>query len=260
MRAAAGFLYRCPIVALLKGRLNIPTPQQSEFRTRGSAAAPPEASAAGTGWLILLWYAGLVIAALLMRWAMGAASVAVAAGLAAAAAVIPLALLGYTMRSYGDTFNPQILVPAIGPIVIAVLIFEYVEYNQQVDDAYSAQLIPTELVLLSDVKWAGAPGRAGQIRGHVVNRSPHQLVGISVEVMLYGSSEKLAGATAEAKLDLAPGGQSSFNASAPESSPGGGEVPCLQQDALPPPARGGKPGGVECFFRVTRTRGEQVFF
>ena len=56
----------------------------------------------------------------------------------------------------------MILVPAIGPIVIAVLIFDYVEYNRRIDEAFSAQLISTDLVRLSEVKWTGgAPARAG---------------------------------------------------------------------------------------------------
>jgi hypothetical protein len=224
-------------------------------------APAPGDSAQGTGWLILLWYAGLVLAALLMHWAMGADSVAVSSAFAAAAVVIPLALLGYTMRRYGDTFNSHLLVPAIGPIVIAVLIFEYVEYNQRVDEAYSAQLIPSELVLLSDVKWASAAGSAGRLSGHVVNRSPNQLVGISVEVMLYGGSEKLSSAVADAKLDLAPGGQKNFTTTAPDfSAAGAREVPCVREDALPPPARGNKAGVFECFYRIAGTHGEPVFF
>jgi hypothetical protein len=197
-----------------------------------------------------------------MHWAMGnAASVAISSALAAAAVVIPLTLLGYTMRRYGDAFNSHILVPAIGPIVIAVLIFEYVEYNKRVDDAYSAQLIPAELVLLSDVKWAAASGSAGRLSGHVVNRSPHQLVGMSVEVMLYGGSEQLSSAVANTKLDLAPGAQKNFSTTAPDFSAAGiREVPCVQEDALPPPARRDKPGVFECFYRIAGTRGEQVFF
>ncbi len=197
-----------------------------------------------------------------MHWAMvNAASVAISSALAAAAVVIPLALLGYTMRRYGDAFNSHILVPAIGPIVIAVLIFEYVEYNKRVDDAYSAQLIPAELVLLSDVKWAAASGSAGRLSGHVVNRSPHQLVGISVEVMLYAGSEQLSSAVAETKLDLAPGAQKNFSTTAPDFSAAGiREVPCVQEDVLPPPARRKKPGVFECFYRIAGTRGEQVFF
>jgi hypothetical protein len=203
----------------------------------------------------------LVLAALLMHWAIGnTTSVAVSSALAAAAVVIPLTLLGYTMRRYGDTFDPHILVPAIGPIVIAVLILEYVEYNKQVEDAYSAQLIPAELVLLSDVKWTAASGSAGRLSGHVINRSPHLLVGMSVEVMLYGGSEQLSSAVADTKLDLAPGAQKNFSTSAPDFSASVREVPCVQEDALPPPARNNKPGLFECFYRIAGTRGEQVFF
>ena len=225
-------------------------------------AAAPGDPAPGTGRLILLWYVGLALAALLMHWAMGnAASVAISSGLAAAAVVIPLALLGYTMRRYGDAFNSHILVPAIGPIVIAVLILEYVEYNKQVDDAYSAQLIPAELVLVSDVKWAVGPDSKGLISGHVVNRSPHQLVAMSVEVMLYGGSEKLGSAVADAHLDLGPGAQKNFSTSAPDLSAAGiREVPCVREDALPPPARVSKSGVFECYYRIAGTRGEQVFF
>lgn len=224
-------------------------------------APAPGDSVPGTGRLILLWYAALVLAALLMHLAMGNDSVAVSSALAAAAIVIPLALLGYTMRRYGDAFNSHILVPAIGPIVIAVLIFEYVEYNKRVDEAYSAQLIPSELVLLSDVKWGSASGSASRLSGHVVNRSPHQLIGMRLEVMLYGGSEKLSSALAETNLDLPPGAQKNFSTEAPDFSAAGvREVPCIQEDALPPAGRENKAGVFQCFYRLAGTRGEQVFF
>lgn len=214
---------------------------------------------------MLIWYAGLALAALFMHWAMASTdSMALASALAAAAVAIPLSLLGYTMRAYRAAFNSHILVPAIGPIVIAVLILEYVEYNKRVDDAYSAQLIPADLVLLSDVKWArdAAGGGAGRLSGHVLNRSPHQLVGMSLDVTLYGGSEKLSSARADATLDVAPGQQKNFSTTTPDFSAADiKDVPCVQQDALPPPAREHHhPGTVECVYRIAATRGEQVFF
>jgi hypothetical protein len=213
---------------------------------------------------VLIWYAGLIAAALFMHGAMAATdSMALAAALAAAAVAIPLSLLGYTMRAYRAAFNSHILVPAIGPIVILVLIFEYVEYNQRVDDAYSAQLIPANLVLLSDVKWVrDSAHRAGRLSGRVVNRSPHQLVGMSLEVALYGDNEKLGSALTDATLDVAPGQQANFTTAAPDLFAAGiRELPCVRQDALPPTA-GAKasPGAFQCIYRVAGTRGEQVFF
>jgi hypothetical protein len=212
---------------------------------------------------VLLWNVGLAVAGLLMHWAMGNAnSVVLSSGLAAAAVAIPLSLLGYTMRRYGDAFNSHILVPAIGPIVIAVLILGYVDHNRRVEDAYSAQLIPAELLILSDVKWAvGASSSGGAVSGHVVNRSPHKLIGLSLEVALYGGSEKLGGAVADAKLDVAPGQQINFSALAPDFSAAGIKaVPCVRQEALPPPNRKHTAGLFECFYRVAETRGEEVFF
>ncbi len=241
----------------------IGTQSQSEFRSRSSEPAAPGKSSAGTGRLVLIWYAGLIVAALFMHWAMAATdSMPLAAALAAAAVAIPLSLLGYTMRAYRAAFNSHILVPAIGPIVIAVLIFEYVEYNKRVDDAYSAQLIPTDLVLLSDVKWArNAAGGASRLSGHVVNRSPHQLVGMSLEVALYGGSEKLGTALADAPLNVAPGQQANFSTPAPDfSAANARELPCVRQDDLPPSARKNQMGVVQCVYRVAGTRGEQVFF
>jgi len=211
---------------------------------------------------VLVWYVGLTLAALFLHLSMTNNSAALSSAFAAAAVVIPLTLLGYTMRSYGDTFNSHVLVPAIGPIVIAVLIFEYVEYNKRVDDAYAAQLIPADLVLLSDVKWTrGAADGTATVAGHVINRSPHQLVGLSVELVVYGGSEKLASATTDAKLDVGPGQQANFTTVTPEFPAAGlRDLPCIRQEALPPPIRKGKAGLFECFYRVAGTRGEQVFF
>ncbi len=212
---------------------------------------------------MLIWYAGLIVAALFMHWAMASTdTMALASALAAAAVAIPLILLGYTMRAYRGAFNSHILVPAIGPIVIAVLIFEYVEYTKRVDDAYSAQLIPADLVLLSDVKWArDASGGASRLSGHVVNRSPHQLVGISLEVALYGGNGKLGGALADAALNVAPGAQVNFSTVAPAFDAAGiRELLCAREDNLPPPARKPAPGVVQCVYRVASTRGEEVFF
>jgi hypothetical protein len=209
---------------------------------------------------VLLWYAGLVLAGFLMHLAMlNTASMVLASGFAAAAAVIPLSLLGYTMRRYGDTFNSQILVPAIGPIVIAVLIFEYVEYTRRVDDAYSAQLIPANLVLLSDVKWTrGASSRTGRLSGHVVNRSPHQLTGMTLEVALYRGGEKLDDELSEARLNVAPGQQGNFNTVTPQPpAKGANELDCAPEN---PPPRGNRPGALQCLYRIAATRGEEVFF
>jgi hypothetical protein len=197
-----------------------------------------------------------------MHLAMGNAdSLVLSAALAAAAVAIPLSLLGYTMRSYGEVFDPHILVPAIGPIVIAVLILGYIDRNRRLEEAYSAQLIPTDLLILSDVKWAKGASGAFRLSGHLVNRSPHQLVAISLEVALYGGSEKLGSAVAEAKLDLAPGAQMNFSAVAPDFSVAGlRDVPCVREEALPPSARKSSSGLFECFYRVAQTRGEEVFF
>ncbi len=239
----------------------IRTQSQSQPQSRGPQAPGPGSPSAGTGRLILLWYAGLALAALFLHWAMAStASVLMASALASAAVVLPLTLLGYTMKSYGGAYNSHLLVPAIGPIVIAVLILEYVEYNKRVDEAYSADLIPSSLLILSDVKLSRDKGR-GRISGHIVNRSPHQLTGVSLELMLFGGSEKLTGAAAEAKLDVGPGQQANFAVAASEFGRlGVDQLPCIRQEQLPPPAMPAKPGVFECYFQVTGTRGEEVGF
>jgi len=238
----------------------IPTELKSDFPGAGSNV--PEEPSSSTVRLILLWYAGLAASALFIHWALGTGSAVVASALAAAAVVIPLTLLAYTMRSYGSVFDSRILVPALGPVVILLLIFEYVEYNKQVDEAYSAQLIPANLLMLSDVKLAHGNGRsAGRLSGHVVNRSPHELVGISLEFVLFGGSEKLSSAVADAKIDVAPGQQGNFAAPTPGLSAATlNELPCTRAEALPPPSRQNRSGMLECYYRVAGTRGEEITF
>jgi hypothetical protein len=110
--------------------MSIPGAAPSTAASPGTSGRPKEASSPGLGRLVALWYAGLITAAVLVHCALGnAESTILAAILLAAAVVVPLTLLGYTLRVHGAALNSQILVPAIGPIVIGVLIFEYVEYN-----------------------------------------------------------------------------------------------------------------------------------
>ncbi len=216
-----------------------------------------------TGRLVMLWYAGLLLAALLVHWALGnAESVPLSASLLAGAVVIPLGLLRYTLTAHGGDFNSQILVPAVGPIVIAVLIFEYVEYNKRVDDAFSAQLISSDLIQLLDVKWAGADPGSGRVSGRVVNRSPHHLIGMSLEVLLYAGREQLRSATADADLDVGPGQQANFKMITLAGPAAGAEaLPCADERAAaarpPSPAN---PQRIECVYRLKGTRGEEAQF
>jgi hypothetical protein len=217
-----------------------------------------------TGRLVLLWYGTFLVAGLLVHGAMGSAeSVVLSAALLAGAVALPLTMLGYTIRTNGDDFNSHILVPAIGPVVIAVLIFDYVEYNQRIDDAFSAQLISTDLVQLLDVKWAGASAdKSGYLSGRVSNRSPHQLTGMGLEVALYAGSEKIAGMTADANLDVPPGQQRKFDVTT-RARPAGPAypLPCTDERAASAPAQAtrGSPQEFVCVYRLARTRGEEVF-
>lgn len=236
----------------------IQTKAQSEIRPR-SSEAPASGDPQGIGRLILLWYAALGLAALFCHWAMDSQSAVLSAALAGAAIAIPLLLLAHTMRSYGPALNSHILVPAIGPMVILVLILEYVEYNRHLEDAHSAELIPAELLSLSDVKWAGAKaGAPGRLSGHVANRSPHELVGMSIELMLLGGQHRLGSAVAEAKLDVAPGQQGDFAAPTPPLA-AATNTPCVRAGPAAPEEPKSS-GGLQCFYRVIATRGEEVFF
>lgn len=209
----------------------------------------------------MLWYAGLLFAALLVHWALGTAeSVPLSAALLAGAVVIPLTLLRYTLTAHGGEFNSQILVPAVGPIVIAVLLFEYVEYNNRVDEAFSAQLISSDLIELLEVKWGGADPGSGRVSGRVVNRSPHHLIGMSLEVLLYAGREKVRSATAAADLDVGPGQQADFKVTT-LVSPGIQALPCADERAAAPrEPHPGNPQRIECVYRLKGTRGEEAQF
>jgi hypothetical protein len=197
---------------------------------------------------------------LLSYWAMGTESALGSAALAGGAIAVPLLLLGHTMRSYGPVLNSHVLVPAIGPMVILVLILEYVEYNRHLEDAHSAELIPADLLSVTDVKWAiGKSGGLDRLSGRIANRSPHELVGMSLELMLFGGSRELGSARADATVDVAPGQQGNFTATMPHlAAVPAAQLPC-ERAGPSPPALPDRPG-LECFFRVTATRGEEVFF
>jgi hypothetical protein len=193
-----------------------------------------------------------------------AQAVVLSSALLAGAVVVPLTLLAYTLRTYGANFNSHVVVPALGPVVIAVLIFEYVEYNKRIDEAFSSQLIPTSLVQLTDVKWiGGAAGKSGRLSGRVLNRSPHHLIGMSVEIVLYGGREQLASVDADAALDVPPGQQRAFTTGELEGPlvAHSGVMPCADEAASKPaPSKGDQPQLFECVFSVKGTRGEEVFF
>lgn len=217
-----------------------------------------------TGRLVLLWWGTFLLAGLLVHGALGnAESEVLSAALLAGAVALPLTMLGYTLRTNGDDFNSQILIPAIGPVVIAVLIFDYVEYNQRIDDAFSAQLISTDLVQLLDVKWAGASAdKSGYLSGQVSNRSPHQLTGMSLEVALSAGGEKIASMTTDANLDVPPGQKSKFRVTTMARPAGPAyPLPCTDARAAPAPAQAtrGSPQDFACVYSLERTRGEEVF-
>jgi hypothetical protein len=218
---------------------------------------------ASTGRLVLLWYGTFLVAALLVHGALSnAESIVLSAALLAGAVAVPLAMLGYTLRANGADFNHRVLVPAIGPIVIAVMIFEYVEYNQRVDDAFSAQLISADLVQLLDVKWAGAgSNRIGHLRGRISNRSPHRLIGVGLEVALYAGSAKITALTADADLNVPPGQQRQFDLTT-SARPAGitDPLPCIDERATPAGGVRGDPQKILCVYRLERTRGEEVDF
>ncbi|MGO9060032.1 MAG: hypothetical protein ACLQU2_22025 [Candidatus Binataceae bacterium] len=212
---------------------------------------------------MLLWYGTFLVAGLLVHGALrNADSVVLPAALLAGAVALPLTMLGYTIRSNGGDFNSHVLVPAIGPIVIAVLIFDYVEYNRRIDEAFSAQLISTDLVGLSDVKWTGVgAGKSGHLSGRVSNRSPHQLIDLSLEVRLYAGSEKVASVIADADLDVPPGQQRGFNLTTTARPAGPADaLPCSDERAAP--AQGIRGGAQEfsCIYRLKGVHGEEVAF
>ncbi len=212
---------------------------------------------------MLLWYGTFLIAGLLVHGALrNAEAVVLSAALLAGAVAVPLIMLGYTIRSSGGDFNSHVLVPAIGPIVIAVLIFDYVEYNRRIDEAFSAQLISTDLVGLSEVKWTGVgAGKSGHLTGRVFNRSPHQLIGMSLEVKLYAGTQKVASVIADADLEVDPGRQANFNLTTAARPAGpANALPCSDERAAPAQGTGGGPQEFRCIYQIKGVHGEEVSF
>jgi hypothetical protein len=79
--------------------------------------------------------------------------------------------------------------------------------------------------------------------------------------VLYGGSEKLSSAVADANLDVAPGQHGSFTtAMADLSIAAGAELPCVRVEDDPEPALREHRGVLQCIYRVTGTRGEDVIF
>jgi hypothetical protein len=201
------------------------------------------------------------LAVLSLNLAIGARSTVLASALASTAVVIPILLLGHTIRAYRAAFDSRVLVPALGPIIIVVLIFEYVEFSKRLDYAHSLDLIPANLLMVSDVRWTrGGAASPGRLSGHVYNRSGRELVGLSLEAALYGGSEKLSSATADTDLDVGPGEHGSFTVATADFSAAVRDLPCVRMEDDLAPVVNNQGRALECVYRITGTRGEDVDF
>jgi hypothetical protein len=256
-RAAA----RLTSFAAALDNMAIRTESQSEFRTSSGAPAPGNSSS-GVGRLVALWYGGLAVAALCLHLAIGTNSTVLASVLAATAVVIPILLLTHTMSSYRAAFDSRVLVPVIGPVIIVVLLCEYVGIGKRLGELHSADLIPSNLLMVSDVRWThGGGARPSRLSGRVYNRSGRELVGMSIEAVLFGGSEELSSATAETDLDVGPGEHGSFNVDTSDFATAGlAQLPCVRMDDDLAPVVNNPGGTLECVYRVTGTRGEDVVF
>jgi membrane protein implicated in regulation of membrane protease activity len=222
------------------------------MRDRGGIISKGDA----TGRMVMIWYGGFLGAGLLVWIALCASDSATVAAAALAGAVVTLlSLVSYTQRRREDEFRRHSLVAAVGPLAVAVMLFEYQVYQHRVEDTLSANLIDAGEVEVRDLDWSGtlhARG-LGRLHGVVRNHSTIPLLGLSLELSVFSKHFQPDVVTADVAVAVPPGGEQSFDAAAPTAPLiGTHRLRCLNRnlddgrnDVLAP---------VKCRYQVSKTR------
>lgn len=211
-----------------------------------------------TAWLIAVWYVGLSCAALLGWAAMEESDTyQAAAALLSAAVVLMLALASYSLRARSGDWNRHSVVAAVGPLVIAIMLFEYYVYNRRIEDTVSTHLIPSEQVELADVDWSAMSAR-GHLSGVIRNHSSVLLRSVSVDLSVFPRRRTTRPVRAVVTVDVPPGAERPFDTQTDAPPSGMRRLHCfdthmISRAAVRPPA------ATVCSYEVAQTHGDPGF-
>ncbi|HLH76573.1 MAG TPA: hypothetical protein VKV28_07185 [Candidatus Binataceae bacterium] len=223
-----------------------------------ASRAPLNPSADLTGRLVAVWYGGLLCSGALVWLALWESETReLAAAALSGAVVILLGLASYTMRQSGDNWRRHTVVAAVGPLVVALMLFEFQEYNRRAEDAISTHLIDLREIELANVSlahWAAGTSN-GRVSGVVRNHSAIVLRGLSLHLAVRSTRALLTEVTAEVSVEVPPGQERRFE-TAVAGLPGRADkpLPCtdwrLQPSMVPV---------TSCRYQVAQTRAELEF-
>lgn len=229
-------------------------------RTSPNASGAPldAASANVTGRLVAVWYGGLLCSGALVWLALLESETReLAAAALSGAVVVLLGLASYTMRQSGDNWRRHTVVAAVGPLVVALMLFEFQEYNRRAEDTLSTHLIDWREVELANVSLADAPAgtRAGRVSGLVRNHSTIILRGLSLHLSVRSTPTLRAELTAEVAVEVPPGEERRFE-TAVAGLPARSEKPLRCTDwRIEAPSM----ETVTCRYQVAQTRAKLEF-
>lgn len=157
-----------------------------------------------TSQLIVLWYAGLCVVAVLAYQAANTNSV----NYLIAAIVVVASLLIYTLKPHPAARKRWVLLAVAGPLGAVAIglygILQYQEHQQRIAET----LIPLDQVELVNSKLTGDHRLVGRIR----NSSSHTLTGLDVKILLYEQGEIVDSDTAHVSVEVPPGEERDFKA------------------------------------------------
>ena len=157
-----------------------------------------------TSQLIVLWYAGLCVVAVLAYQAANKNS----ANYLIAAIVVVASLLIYTLKPHPAARKRWVLLAVVGPIgAVAIAFYGILQYQER-QQRMAETLIPLDQVELVDPKLTGDHRLVGRIR----NLSSYTLTGLDVKILLYEKGEIIDSDMAHVSVEAPPGEERDFKA------------------------------------------------
>lgn len=183
-----------------------------------------------------------------------------AAALLSAAVVLMLALASYSLRAGSGEWNRHLVVAAVGPLVIAVMLFEYFEYNRRIEETVSSHMISSEQVELDNVDWSQiASSTRGHLSGIIRNHSSVLLRGVSVDLWVFPRQSVSRTVRAEVTIDVPPGGEKRFDTATDAPPSGLHQLHCFDTHLIAGRAALAGSARVGCSYQVAGTHGDPGF-
>jgi hypothetical protein len=159
-----------------------------------------------TAQLIVLWYAGLIIIAMLAFKAIESSS----AGFPISGVVLLAALLIYTLKPHPHARKRWVLAGVGGPLVLAALgLYFWLHYESGGPPARRRSLasIPHEQVDVVSPRLSGYGGLSGRLR----NRSPLTVEVVALRISAFDGADKIAEGRASIEISVPSGEARDFN-------------------------------------------------